>query len=156
MKYTRNYKDDKRHGKGKEYCNRGKLVFEVEYFNGVNWESKDFYKEGEYENGKWLNGKTYDNNGNIYEIKNGNGIVKEYYSNGKIRFEGEYLNVEKNGKVNEYAYSGKLEFEGEYLNGEKNGKAIEYDAFGEKIFEGEYLKGKKWNGKIYEYHWGQL
>ena len=28
----------------------------------------------------------------------------------------------KNGNGKEYDYNGKLEFEGEYLNGEKNGK----------------------------------
>ena len=50
-------------------------------------------------------------------------------------------------KRKEYDYNGKLEFEGEYLNGERNGKGKEYYKNGELIFEGEYLNGKKWNGK---------
>jgi len=33
-----------------------------------------------------------------YEIKNGNGKVKEYHDNGKIKFEGKYLNGKKRGK----------------------------------------------------------
>ena len=47
-----------------------------------------------------------------------NGKVKEYYYNGKLIFEGEYLNGKRNGKGKEY-YNGKLIFEGEYLNGKK-------------------------------------
>ena len=55
----------------------------------------------EYEGGflydkKW-NGKGYDENGNIiYELMNGTGKVKEYNMfNGKLEFEGEYLNEKK-------------------------------------------------------------
>ena len=45
---------------------------------------------------KKLNGKGYDPNNNVvYELKEGNGYVKEYYPNGNILFEGEYLNGEK-------------------------------------------------------------
>ena len=39
--------------------------------------------------------------------------------NGRLIFEGEYLNGKRNGKGKEYNYFGKLEFEGEYLNGER-------------------------------------
>ena len=40
---------------------------------------------------KW-NGKGYDEYGNvIYELKNGNGKVKEYDYYGRLIFEGEYL-----------------------------------------------------------------
>ena len=46
--------------------------------------------------------------------------MKEYYDDGKIEFEGEYLNGERNGKGKEYNKNGKLEFEGEYLNSERN------------------------------------
>ena len=43
---------------------------------------------------------------------------KKYYNNGKLRFEGEYLNGNWNGKGKEY-YDDKLVFEGEYLNGNR-------------------------------------
>ena len=68
-------------------------------------------------------------------------VKKEYYDNGKLKFEGEYLNGKKwNGKgfninnekvyeikngnelVKEYNNEGKIIFVGEYLNGERNGK----------------------------------
>ena len=90
-----------------------------------------------------------------FEIKEGKGYVKEYYVNGNIIFEGEYLDGKRNGKGKEYDYcsSGiKILFEGEYLNGIKNGKGKEYDyCSGIKIFEGEYLNGIK-NGKGKEYN----
>ena len=60
--------------------------------------------DGEYLNGKIINGIRY----NIYinkkelEIKKGTNLGTEYYDNGKIRFEGEYLNEKRNGKGKEY------------------------------------------------------
>ena len=45
---------------------------------------------------------------------------KEYYHNGKLKFEGEYLNGLKNGKEKEYNYYGVLLFEG-YIYKIKNG-----------------------------------
>ena len=77
-----------------------------------------------------------------YELKNGTGKVKEYNVNGKIIFEGEYLNGKKNEKGKEF-WNGNLEFEGEFLNGEKNGKGKEYNNKGELIYEGEYKNDKK-------------
>ena len=88
------------------------------------------------------------------------GKVNEYYSNGELRFEGEYLNGKiyynnggiteiknSNGKVKEYKYNGKLWFEGEYLNGERNGKRKKNNLFDYLKFEGEYLNGKKYKSK---------
>ena len=67
---------------------------------------------------KW-NGKGYDENGNIiYELINGNGKVKEYNKNGKLIFEGEYLNGKKwNGIYREYDYKDFLYEEGNFING---------------------------------------
>ena len=53
----------------------------------------------------------------------------------------------ENGKGKEYYYEGNIKFEGEFLNGLRNGKGKEYNENGDSIFEGEYLNGKKWNGK---------
>ena len=98
-----------------------------------------------------------------------NGKGKEYYENGRIQFEGEYLKGRrwngkgfdylgnydfeiKNGKGigKEYNYFASLKFEGEYFNGLKNGKGKEYSDDGKLIFEGEYLNGKKISGKGYD------
>ena len=74
------------------------------------------------------NGIWYDKNGNKQsEIKNGNGKGKEYYNNGLVEFEGEYLNGKKwNGKWLIYENVFRLKYENEYINGEKKGKMIEY------------------------------
>ena len=65
------YLNGKRNGKGKEYDNqKGKLIFEGEYKNDNRW-----------------NGKGYDEKNNIvYELKNGNGYIKEY-DGWKLKFE---------------------------------------------------------------------
>ena len=99
------------------------------------------------------------------------GKVTEYYSDLKLRFEGEYLKGKRNGKGKEYYFNGELRFVGEYLNGKKwNGKGFslkgkkeyeikkgkgyikEYNNYdGELIFEGEYLNGER-NGRGKEYY----
>ena len=107
------YIDDKKNGKGKEYDYNHELIFEGEYLNDKRWNGKvnetihkfrkdsddyfDFLLVGEYINGE----------------KKGTKIVREYYYNGKIKFEGEYLNGKKNGKVKEFYENGQLKFEGE-------------------------------------------
>ena len=170
------------------------LIFEGEYLNGQkNGKGREFYFsnldleitgklafEGEYFNNKKMNGIGYDRKGNIlYKLNNSiNGKGKEYYSSGKLIFEGEYLNGKRNGKGREYARNGNLKFEGEYLNDLKwngkgynsdslndvefeefkNGKGLikEYDIDGRLIFEGEYFNEQK-NGKGKEYAWnGQI
>ena len=96
------------------------------------------------------------------------GIGKEYYDNGKIKYEGEFLKGEKwnikrydkngnvlyeieNGKgcIKEYDSYDTLIFEGEYSDGFINGKGKENDYYGELRFEGEYLYVKKIKGKEY-------
>ena len=48
-----------------------------------------------------------------YKVGERNGKGKEYYNDGKLGFEGEYINGKRNGKGKEYHYDGKIEFEGE-------------------------------------------
>ena len=145
--YDGEYLNGKRNGKGKEYlssdvksaiCGKGTLFFEGDYLNGRKW-----------------NGKGYDDNNNvIYEIKNGNGYIKEYFGENLI-LEGEYLNGMINGKCKKYFSNKKTEFEGTYLNGKKYGKGKEYNNEGNLIFEGEYLYNYKIKGKEY-YNDGKL
>ena len=95
----------------------------------------------------------YNNNAIKYEKEflNGeaNGKGKEYFENStKIKFEGDYLNNNINGKGKEYDFNGKLIFEGEYINNHKM-KGKEY-INGRLEYEGEYLFDKKYNGKGYD------
>ena len=116
-------------GNIKEYYTNGNIKFEGIYLYGYKLSGKE-YKidktlqfEGEYLFNKKWDGKGYDRNGKIfYTLNNGNGIIKKYHDNGKLKFEGEM----KNGK--------------------KNGKGKKYDTHGRLIFEGEYLNNKVWNG----------
>ena len=95
------------------------------------------------------------------------GKGKEYYINGGIRFEGEYI---YSFKIKGKSYlNNKIEFEGEYLYNQKwngkgydengnviyelingNGKVKEYNSDGILIFEGENLNRRR-NGKGKEY-----
>ena len=90
-------------GNANEYYFEGELKFKGKYLNGKKW-----------------NGKFYGPHGEIYELKFGKGTVKEYEPENKnLEFEGEYLDGKRNGKGKEYDDDGKLIFEGKYLNGNK-------------------------------------
>ena len=83
-------------------------------------------------------------------LKDGKGYIKEYNYDGKLLFEGEYLNGEFNGKGKQYNFiNGNLQFEGEYLYGKINGKGKEYNLNGKLEFEGEYLNNFKIKGREY-------
>ena len=151
LMYEGEFIDGKRNGKGKEYNDEGKVIFEGEFKNGDIWNGygEKGWFEGEFKNGKIYNTKPNDKN---RVIKNGEGYVKLFNTNGLLLFEGEYKNGEENGKGKEYdRYKGKLKYEGEYKNGEKNGKGKEYDSRGNVIFEGEFKNGEWMKGKRKEY-----
>ena len=106
LEYEGEYLNGKRNGKGKEY-DRGKLIFEGEYINGKKW-----------------NGKVFDNNNLIYELKEGKGYIKQYDNDGKLKYECEYLNGELNGKGKEFYYD-KLKNEGKLKKFNNQKKPIE-------------------------------
>ena len=110
-----------RNGNGKEYKNEGELKFEGSYLNGKkNGKCKEIEfgqseTEVEYLNGIRWTGKKYDSDENIsYELKDGNGYLKEYYKDGQIKYEGNILKGKKNGFGKEYYIDGNLKFEGKY------------------------------------------
>ena len=130
--------------------------------------------EKEIINGIVCNVKVYDIFGNFdFEIKGRNGKGKLYnFYTGNLEYEGEFSDLIQNGPGKEYDDEGKLEFEGIFLNGEwkkgkhydHNGKFIEdveylnekghkkvkqYFYNGKLKFDGEYLDYKKWNGIAY-------
>ena len=132
------YLNGKRNGKGKEYFN-GKLIFEAEYLNGKKW------------NGK---GKEYRTKTMIVKLIEGKGYMNSRF------FKGEYKNGERNGKGKEY-FNGKLIFEGEYLNWKKwNGKG--YNNNNQIIYELKegrgFIKENKYRGDLrfeLEYLYGE-
>ena len=67
-------------------------------------------------------------------LRNGKGT--EYFKNGEIKFEGEYLKGRIwNGKEYDYYINGEMQFEVEYLNGKILNRK-EYARDGELRFEG--------------------
>ena len=164
--YEGEYLNGKKHGKGKEYDKHKKLNYEGEYLNGKkHGKGKEYDKSGiffevEYLNGEKIKDEKENKKENIKKnvggknftlIKKRKEFKKEYHYNGKLKFEGEYLNGLRNGKGKEYDILGNLLFEGEYINGIRNGKGKEYDIYGDLLFEGGYLYGKRWNGIIKYY-----
>ena len=61
------------------------------------------------------------------------------------------MNNKKNGKGKDFDQNGKLIYEGEFLNGKRYGKGKEYNFDGKLLFEGEYINGKLWKGKLKSY-----
>ena len=163
----------------KEYNEYGNSSFQLKNGKGLVkryeiFKDELFYIEEEYLNGE-QNGKVKSFKGNKNgillfegEFINGqtNGKGKEYYLDGKLKFEGEYIYKKKiKGK---FYYEGRLEYEGDFLYNRKfngigydkngniiyelingNGKVHEYYP-DETSFKGEYLNGKRYGkGKIY-------
>ena len=73
------------------------------------------------------------NNSNEKEIKNGK--IKEYYPNGNLYFECDYLNGIKNGIYKEYYENGDLYKKEQYLNGLLNGRREIYHSFQDEYFK---------------------
>ena len=65
IKFEGEYLNGKRNGKGKEYYLNGKLEFKGEYLNGKKWNGNGYNIKGDMD----------------FDIKDGEGNIKEYYSN---------------------------------------------------------------------------
>lgn len=72
-------------------------------------------------------------------------LVKKsfYYSNGKLRMQGEYIYGQKHGYWVAYYENGSIWSEGYYKDGENHGKTITYHENGKKYFEGQYEHGRR-------------
>ena len=155
MIFEGQYINGDKNGKAKEYryitedSVKKVYKYEVEYLKGKkNGEAKIYinnrlFFEGKYTNGK-INGKVklFNNNKKIYEGQFLNnykdGLGKEYFENGNISFQGEYINERRwNGKG--YNMEGKEVFE------IKNGRGFGtiYNSDGTKNFKGHFINGKK-------------
>jgi uncharacterized protein len=123
-------KDGKPNGAWTWYYMTGDLLREESYYNGL----ADGYS------------KEYDQAGNILsegEYIEGmqEGIWK--YSYGDYVSEGEYLNGMRHGNWKHFSSNGKLSFEGEFIEDNPNGRHIWYWPDGTKKTEGNYIMGSR-------------
>ena len=151
-----------RNGKGKELYKNGKIQFEGEYINGKRWQGKTYnymgIEEFEIKEGSG-NIREYNYNGiKLYEgdivkgIKEGYG--KEFFQ-GKVEYEGIFMNGKREVEGVEYYSNGNIEYSGGFKNGERNGDGKLYDLNENLVYEGEFNCGN-WNGKGKEYNNGKL
>ena len=139
IRFIGEYKNGKRNGKGKEFNEKGWPIFEGEYLNGNRWngngrefnQKKQVIFNGTYLQGKKWNGKICYSNDKKCTIKKGKGLFKDYFFNGKLKFEEYYLDGEKQN-IKGYDQFGNVIYKLE--NG--NGTIKEYDAQERLIFEG--------------------
>ena len=182
------FKEGKRwEGNANEFNTQGNLIFNGLYLNGKKFNGKEYNYfddeekiryEAEYKDGLLYNVKGYNKDGKIFnnidfEIKNGDGVFKDYYndtnlkcifnykqgkkngkaisyydtSGNKIEYEGEFVDDIKTGEWKFYYENGNKKFVGFYKNGEKHGLCKDYNEQGKLIFDGEYNNNIKWNGK---------
>ena len=82
----------------------------------------------------------------INTLKEGKGIITDYYKNVNKKFQCEYINGEINNKVTEFYNNGILKYEVDFLNG----KIKIYDKNGELKIEADYKNEIMWNLKVNE------
>lgn len=151
-----------------EYSNNGNLIFSGTYRNNIPVGLHRKYDD----NGDVINSYIYSNDGILLSEgivdKDGKkeGKWKYFYSDGKLKAEGNYISNLENGSWKFYFNDGSIEQNGEYKNGKYNGlwkwyypgnqvkkeenyfngkeegESIEYNEFGEVIAKGEFFEGE--------------
>ena len=123
--YIGQWKNDFRHGKGK-LCYKNGRQYLGDWVNDiVVGKGKAYYEYGEYYEGGWKNGS-----------RHGKGI--KYYENGKIKFEGNFLNHKYNG-YGKYIYENGEYYIGEWKNGLREGKGTLYNKNNKIKYKGEFI-----------------
>jgi len=156
------YKNLKRNGQGKEIYKNGNIQFEGEYKEGKRWNGKTYNFAG-IEEFEIINGTGNIREYNIYGIKiyegdivNGvkEGFGQEFFE-GKLEYEGIFVNGKRDVEGTEYYPSGKIEYQGGYKFGSRHGNGKEYELDENLKYEGNYVNGF-WNGNGKEYNCGML
>lgn len=98
LRYTTNYKSDKRHGLTKEYSSSATIINLFEYYNGFLVESSMVNRKNsnKQKTGKWV----------------------EFYPGGQIHIEAYYRAGQRHGMYREYARNGRITLEQQYRRGE--------------------------------------
>ena len=166
--YQGDWKDNKKHGKGKFISNNGTktLVYEGEWEHGnIHGKGKMKYHNNSVYEGEWKHGKIHGKgkytyaDGDVYEgdfvegKMHGKGIYK--WDNGNV-YEGDYVEDKRHGKGT-YTFANGNVYEGDFVKGKRHGKGTHTFADG-GVYEGDFQdnvyhgKGKYNlpNGDVYE------
>ena len=134
FRYEGNWKNGKKHG-------RGKMIYEYDkdkkpkiYYSG-DW-AKDkkngkgtlYYGKLDFYDGSWENNE-----------KQGIGQI---YKNGKLIFEGTWVKDIKNGRGMSYDENGMKTYEGQWLNNKKNGRGKLFYEDGD-YYDGDFVNDKR-------------
>lgn len=113
-----------------EYDEFGNMLVEGEYIEGLEngfW----YYDYGDVKlEGDYLDGMR-------------NGLWKHYYSNGRLSFEGRFVDDNPNGRHVWYWPNGSVKDEGLYVMGRKDGEWRKYNPEGELLLSIYYEQGKE-------------
>ena len=123
----------------------GKRDGKAIYFNRFGAETETVnYKEGEYQ-GEYLSfhalGKGFIDYKINYKDDEIEGELYEYYPDGKIQYEINFIAGKKQGKGITYYHSGQIDIEKNYVDDELNGTYKEYHYNGELFKEGNCIEG---------------
>ena len=152
MKYIGEFVNDKKEGKGKYFFSNREFFF-------IENRKKFYLEKGDYYIGHWLNdtmngkGKIYLNDGRIkYE---GDFVNNKFQGHGKYMFEsgkyyiGQFFNDMQHGKGEIYDKNDKLLFKGDFINDHIEGSGTLYFKDGSYLV-GHFIKGEiQGKGKIY-------
>jgi antitoxin component YwqK of YwqJK toxin-antitoxin module len=144
-KYQINDKSEK-HGKYETFHDNGNRLESATYANGKLINTRSVYRyDGTldftetYDLAGLLDGPyiIYQTDGKTVQIQKNykanilQGLLKAFYSNGKIKEEVNIVDNEENGPFTEYYQNGAIHWKGQYRNGDNEyGDLIEYDSLG--------------------------
>lgn len=142
----------KREGVWKEYHRNGKLVREASYKAGLlNGVMKEYAETGElvnervYKSDKLVKATYYNLKGKVlaeYNITKARTEVKEYYPDGTVAAEGDYLDGKRDGQWTMYSENGGWKIAHiNYYDDEYDGRMKYYHANGKVMFETTYKMG---------------
>ncbi|APD07101.1 hypothetical protein UJ101_01585 [Flavobacteriaceae bacterium UJ101] len=110
------------------------------------WKAIDFYHTGSVQMIGFYNTR---------EMKDLQGLIRYYHSNGVLSSKGVYKNDKRIGTWFCYDKEGKLIWKGKYENGERSGNWEFYYPSGKLWGKGEYSKGKEENNWEYFHETGE-